>query len=206
MEAELLYFLKNSTPVTFALMLIIFSVSIVSFYNRSFFMKMILHPYSIFKQREYYRLVTSDLVHVDFIHLMLNEAMLYFFGGNLEEELKRHSSYGSWQFLIIYFSSWLCGVVYTTIKHRNEFDFSSAGASGSILGCAISFMIMQPNTIAFYVPLIGGVKNKYDALIFILALIWYQRKSKNQMLNHELHLFGALGGIVATLILFHNLL
>ena len=193
---------QDNAPVTNLLMMLIFILSSISLYNERFFLKMILHPYSICKHKQYYRLLTSDLVHNDFMHLLLNETMLFFVCGNLEGELRGQSVYGSLQFLFIYLFSLFAGVLYTTIRRRNQFDFSSAGASGSILGCLMAFMILKPDKIAFYVPVFGGMKNMYVAFFYILILIWYQKRRDNEYIDQELHFFGALGGILATVLLF----
>jgi len=196
----------TDAPITCMMMLLILIFSVTGLFRRNIFMRMILHPSSIYKQRQYYRIFTAELVSNDVMHLLLNEAVLSFFGGNLEEELNRRSSHGWLDFLFIYGCSWFLGTVYTTMKHRNDFDFSSAGASGSVLGCAFSYMVLQPNVIACYLPFIGGLQNKYEALILIIMLIIYQKKTNNTMINHEMHFFGAIGGILGTFILFPHLL
>lgn len=199
-------FFNNSTPVTYLLMLIIAIFSTISLLKQSFFMKMILHPFSIVKHHQYYRFFTADLVHNDIIHLILNEFMLCLGGGGLEETLNQQSHWGSLQFIFIYLFSYFCGIAYTTIRHRNDFNFSSAGASGSIIGVLFSFIILKPDFIAFYLPGIGGIKNIYGGLIYIVLLIWHQKKRNDQVTNHELHFFGAIGGIIATFILFPHLI
>jgi membrane associated rhomboid family serine protease len=199
-------FINHGTPVTYILMLIIFIFSSISLANRSFFMKMILHPYSIVKQHQWYRLLTADLVHNDIVHLILNEYMLCLGGGGLEETLNQKSVHGSWQFIFIYLFSYFSGIVYTTIRHRNDFNFSSAGASGSIMGVLFSFIILRPDFVAFYLPGVGAIKNIYGGLIYIALLIWQQKKRNDEITNHELHFFGALGGIAATFILFPQIL
>jgi membrane associated rhomboid family serine protease len=195
--------IPTDSPVTCIIMSAILVCSCIGFFSRYFFMRTILHPHSIIRENQYYRLVTGDLVSNDPMQLILNELMICFFGGNLEQELNRRYLHGSLHFLLIYLISWFFGVLYTTLRYQGDFDYSSAGASGSILGCAISFMILVPNKIAFYLPVFGGVKNKFDALILILVLIVYQKRTNNPMVNHELHFFGALGGIIATLLLIY---
>jgi len=69
-----------------------------------------------------------------------------------------------------------------------------------------SFIILQPEKIAFYAPVFGGIKNIYGGLLYIIMMIVYQRRHPDSLANHELHFYGALGGIVATLILFPGLL
>jgi membrane associated rhomboid family serine protease len=188
-------------PVTCTLMAFIFICSCTAFYRPALFIKLILHPFGIFHNKEYYRIFTSDFVHNDWLHLAMNELMLYMMCVNLEEYLRSLSKYGSLQFFCIYFSSYFSGIIYTTIRYRNKFEYSSAGASGSIIGCMISFMMIRPDYMALYFPIIGGVKNMYMALLFIIVLIYYQRRSGNTMIANELHFFGALGGMIATLVI-----
>lgn len=87
---------------------------------------MILHPCSIVRQKEYYRLFTADLVHNDVLHLALNEIMLFVFCSRLE------AFTGSAKFVFVYFLSYFAGVVITTVRHRNQFKFSSAGLPGAL--------------------------------------------------------------------------
>jgi len=125
---------------------------------------------------------------------------------NLEHSLNLRSSYGSALFVLIYGISYLTGVVVITLRHKNDVSYSSAGASGSIMGCMMSFMILEPDKIALYLPVYGGVKNSFMALLFIIGLIVYQYRSRNQLMNNELHFFCALGGIVVTIVLFPELI
>lgn len=193
-------------PVSWFLMFAILIVSMLGFSKKRLFIKLILHPYSIFHYRQFYRILSSDLVHNDIVHLGMNEFMLYLIAVNLEEFLNKMSPYGSVQFCIIYFSSTLFGGLVNTFLHRNDYEFSSAGASGGILGCMMSFMVLRPDYIALFLPLIGGVKNLYTGLFVIAVLIFYQRKSKNQYMNNQLHFYCALGGLGATLLLFPKIL
>jgi membrane associated rhomboid family serine protease len=193
-------------PVAYLIMIVAGTCSLIGFFKQSFFLGMILHPSSVVKQKQYYRLISADFVHNDFSHLLFNEISLFLFCTTLEEYLNKHSPNGNWQFLFIYCFSQVAGAGITTLRHRNDFNFSSAGASGSILGCLMSFMILQPNKTGLFIPGVGGIKNLYIALFYILALILFQRKTNNKLLNHELHFWGAIGGIIATYILFPQIL
>jgi membrane associated rhomboid family serine protease len=206
MSKFLFDFFSSGAPVTWLLMTAILIFSGISFYSSGFFMKMILHPYSIIREKEYYRLFTADLVHNDLLHLVLNEFMLFVFCARLEVYLKSRTAGGSWQFLFIYLLSYFAGVIITTLKHRNQFKYSSAGASGSIMGCMFSFIILQPDKIAFYIPGLGGIKNLYGGLLYIVMMIINQKRNPDSTTNLELHFYGTLGGVMATLMLFPAIL
>jgi len=188
--------------ITWFLSVAIFINSIISLLRADHFLRFILHPVSIIKDRQYYRIFTSDFVHNDLTHLLLNEVMLIFVCGKLERYLVSVTSYGELFYLAIYLISMLSCNVVVTLLNRSNSDYSCAGASGSILGCMFSLILLQPHLTAYYLPMIGKVTNLYGALIFIVGLIIYRLRTGNKMINHEGHFFGAFGGILATLILF----
>jgi membrane associated rhomboid family serine protease len=188
-------------PATYCLMLIIALVSFAAIYKKEIFASLLLHPYSVSRQRQYYRLFTADLVHNDLVHLVFNEVSLYIFGANLEVTLERRIGNGGWHLLQIFVISELVSNVLYTLIHRNSFEYSSAGCSGSVMGCLFAFMILDPYGTALSFAFIGGIKNIFTGLIYILLLSYYRWKKGNEMVNHEIHLYGALSGILAVLII-----
>jgi membrane associated rhomboid family serine protease len=152
-------------------------------------------------------LITGELVHNDILHLLFNELVLYVSCANLEAFLRKKSMLaGSLEMLAIYLASSLLSVLISFIRHRRDFDYSSAGASASIMGCMISFMILAPNFITFYIPVLGAIRNKFTVIFYILVLVVYQKRKKEDFINHEQHFFGAIGGIISTLLLFPGII
>ncbi|MCC8407726.1 rhomboid family intramembrane serine protease [Mucilaginibacter sp. UR6-1] len=190
----------DSRPVTTVIGILNFAVSIAGMRRRDLYHQWILHPYGIRRRKEFWRLITSDFIHHDLVHLLINSAMLFFICGELEMFLSERYGSGSLIFLAIYLLSHLTGAMTVSWSNRNNFEYSSAGASGSIMGCMMSFMILAPHEVAFYLPLAGAVENEFAALLVILGLMVYRWRSGNEMLDNELHFFSALGGIAATVI------
>lgn len=188
-------------PVTLVVFLLILIFSLISFFNKQFFYKMLLHPYDVVHNRHYYRLLTSDLVHNDPQHFILNGLSLLCFCGGLEKHLRHTSAYGSVQFFVIYLASMLTGNLIVTWRQRDHITFSTAGASGSILGCLFGLMYLEPNTVAFYLPVIGAVTNEYYAVIYIILMVILRKRIKNNGASYELHFWGALAGLLATIML-----
>lgn len=182
-------------PVTVSLVLTNIAVSLLAFSSRDRYLKWVLHPYSVIKSREYFRIFTSGFVHNDIIHLLINSAMIALICGELESFLHDLFPFGSLLFMGIYLISHVTGAAVVIWSNHRNFDHSSAGASGSILGCIMGFTILAPDYIAFYLPEIGAVKNLYAALVVIVGLIVYKWRSGNEMVDHEMHFFSALGGI-----------
>jgi membrane associated rhomboid family serine protease len=190
------------SPVCLTLMLLIAVVSISAIQKPTLLFNLMLHPYSVVRQRQYYRLLTGDWVHNDWFHLGINEFVLFAYGTRLEQYLDHQSVYGDYYFLLIYLCSCLSGSVVTTWIHRKNFDFAGAGVSGSVMGCMFSLIVLQPHKVAFYVPVIGPVANIYGGLLYILGMVAYERRSRNKYVNQEVHFYGALGGLFATWMLF----
>lgn len=194
------------SPVTYILMLIVFMVSVCGFLNKKLFYRLILHPQSVIRDKQYYRVLTADLANADLMHLLLNEFMLFVFCTNLEYTLGTKSPYGSLEFLTIYASGLLLASAIIIARHYKEFGYSTTGTSGSIMGCMFGFMLVAPNYIVSHLPVIGQVKNIYGGLVYIVVLILYQRRKKEELINNEYHFYGAIGGIIATLILHPEIL
>lgn len=189
-------------PVTIILMISLLFSTIASYVIKSLKINLLLHPASVIKEREYYRLVTADLIHHDLPHLLVNEVILFTYGSRLEDLLNQGNRHGSLDYVMIYFFSCISGSIATTIINRKDFGFSSAGASGSLIGCMFSYLLLKPGRIAFYAPVLGAINNLYFGLICIILLSAYQFRSKNELMNVEQHFFGAVGGLIMTLILF----
>jgi len=192
-----------SIPVTATLVAMIFAFSMCSFFNRSFFYKLVLHPYDIWRNGNYYRIFSADLAHIDIQHFVVNEVSLFFIGGNLERHLRHLSNLGSFQFAVIFFGSLLTGNLMMLTIYRNDIKFSTAGASGSIMGCVFGFMYLEPTTTAFYLPVIGSVSNEYYVLIYIASMVLLKKRLKNSQVNFELHFWGALGGLLTTILVIN---
>ncbi|MGN6639521.1 MAG: rhomboid family intramembrane serine protease [Mucilaginibacter sp.] len=192
-------FLK--APVTYSLIVLISLFSLISFFDKRFFYRMVLHPYEFIRRRHYYQLFTADLVHNDVQHFLVNGISLFFIGGDLERYLRGISCWGSLQFAAIYMASLLTGNMLMIFWHRHDAEFSTAGASGSIMGCVFSFMFLKPGKVAFYLPVLGGLSNGYYALIYILAMILMRKRIARAGANYEVHFWGAIGGLAMTLAL-----
>jgi len=193
-------------PITITLMALFFFVKCLEIIYKKLKIMFFLHPQSVVKQKEYYRLFTSDFIHHDWMHLLINLFFLYVYGGYLEDYLNQLGGFGSLQFSLIYFSSCLIGSGMVTIIHRKDFGFSSGGASASIIGCIFSYVILQPKRIAFYLPGLGPINNLYFGMVCIVVLFAYQRRSGNSLINYEQHFFGAIGGVLTTFLIFPTLI
>ena len=121
-------------PISVILIIINCYVSWKGFNDRNFFER---YEFSIEKVRiykQYYRLITSGFLHVNWMHLIFNMLALYFFSASVEY------FFGPLQFLLIYFISMIGGDLLSLFIHRYDSGYSSVGASGAV--CGIIFAAM----------------------------------------------------------------
>ncbi len=182
-------------PVSFSLLFITVAISLYAMHkNHNLYYKWLLHPMSVTRNNEWYRMLTSGFLHADHMHLLFNMLTLFFFAPFLEAYFL-----GSLNLFIIYIASVVIANVSTTMKHKNNYDYRAVGASGAISAILFSFILFRPwnlINIFFIVPI--------PAIIFAFGYLWYCRwaaKNSNDMINHDAHYWGAIAGVVLTIIL-----
>lgn len=187
----------NETPVAAVIFIFTLITSIYAFNDNTVYGKFMLHPYTISRGKKLYTFVTSGLIHADWMHLFFNLFTFYFFGFALEQTV------GSVNFGIIYFASLILSDVPTVIKHKNHFWYNSLGASGAISGVLFSYILFYP------LSMIGVMFIPMPAVLFgVLYLVycWYMSKNVKDNIAHDAHFYGALTGLVFTIILMPGIM
>ncbi len=182
-------------PVSFSLLFITVAISLYTMHkDQSLYFKWLLHPMSVTHNNEWYRLLTSGFLHADYMHLLFNMLTLFFFAPVLEAYF-----IGSTRMFIIYMVSIVAANISSTIKHKNDYEYKSVGASGAISAILFSYILFRPWSlinIFFIIPI--------PAIIFAFGYLWYCRwaeRNSNDMINHDAHYWGAISGFVLTIIL-----
>jgi len=189
-------------PVACLIFAFTIATSIYAFSNPQVLGKMILNPYSLQRDKsKWYTVFTSGIIHADWMHLIFNMMTFYYFGFALEKILVQASGeIGHLYFAILYLVSLVLSDIPTIIKHKNNPGYYSLGASGAISAVLFSFILFFPKVelrIFFAIPLPAYV----FAFIYMGYCIWASKKASDNI-NHDAHLFGALSGIIITLILY----
>ncbi|WP_199117151.1 rhomboid family intramembrane serine protease [Pedobacter sp. ASV28] len=182
----------NTAPVASIIFLFTIVTSIYAFNDHQLFGKFMLHPYSVAKGNKLYTFITSGLIHADWMHLFFNMFTFFFFAFQLERMI------GHWQFGLLYFLGLVLSDIPTVFRHKDHFGYNSLGASGAISAVLFSYILFQP------LSLIGVMFIPMPAIIFgVLYLFYCMYMSKRSMdnINHDAHFFGALTGLILTVIL-----
>ncbi len=187
-----------TAPVASFIFVITILTSIMAFSNDNLYGNMVLHPYSVYRKQRVYTVITSGLIHNDWMHLFFNMLSYYFFAFNLEKVL------GHWQFGLLYVASLILSDLPTVYKHRNDDWYHSLGASGAVSAVIFSFIMFSPLTKMLIMPIPIGI----PAVLFgVLYLIYcnYASKHSRDNINHDAHMFGALSGLLITIILYPHI-
>ncbi len=147
--------------------------------------------------KDYFRMLSSGFLHVDYMHLLFNMLTLYFFAPIVIE------SYGRNEFIGMYLLSLLAGNALSYYMHRNDFFYSAVGASGAVSGILFSSIFLFPfmQIYVFFIPL--------PAIIFgVLYMVYSIFGMKNQWGNigHAAHIGGAFMGLILSVLYKPSLL
>ena len=160
--------------------------------------RLILWPPAIDRQQQYDRLLTHGFIHADGMHLAFNMITLYSFGQAMEAHFG--ARIGPVGFLLFYLSAVVMAILPTYMRHRHDAGYRSLGASGAVSAVLFSSILLDPwsGIYLFFIPI------PIPAFVFAGLYVWYSiwmDKRGGDNVNHSAHLYGALYGVMFTLLL-----
>ncbi len=186
----------NSPVITYLLLGITCLVSYLAWKSPTLLQRLILWPPAVSRGNEFDRLVTHGFIHADAAHLIFNMVTLYFFGSAVEPFFVSRIGYAG--FLAFYLVAIVVAILPTYLRHRSDATYRSLGASGAVSAVLFSFILSAPWAMifVFFIPLPAILY----AVFYVGYSIWMDRRASDNV-NHSAHLWGALFGIVATLVI-----
>ncbi|WP_181163826.1 rhomboid family intramembrane serine protease [Pontibacter mangrovi] len=197
MEQEIL-----QAPVTATILIITIAVSIAAFYNKKLKALFVLHPYSVNRGKRWHTLVTSSLVHSNWLHLLFNAFAVFIFSVKLEKDFVALSEWGHMQLLMLYFLSIFVSSGGTVVRYREDFWFNSLGASGGVLALICGFASLHPLDSMLIVPIIGSLPNIYYVIFILVGCVYATKKRPMEKIDHYGHLCGAIAGTILIFIFY----
>lgn len=179
------------------------AVSTMCFNRREIAGQLALRPYAMYRNRQWYRVITHGFVHADWMHLLVNMIVFWSFGEAVMRifGLQHRAGAGmepGLRLILLYFGGMAAASLFDIIKRRNDPYFSSIGASGAV--SAVVF------TSIFYTPManiyIMGVLPLPGILFGIMYIVFesYSTRRTGDRINHHAHIFGAVYGFIFPLL------
>jgi membrane associated rhomboid family serine protease len=182
-------------PVASVIFVITIITSLIAFSNQELFGKMMLHPYSVSRGQYVYTVITSGFIHRDWMHLFFNMLSYYFFAFQLEPVL------GHWQFGVLYMVSLVLSDMPSVLKHKENYNYYSLGASGAVSAVIFSAILYSPLSEMMILPIPIPIPAVLFGVLYLVYCSYASKYSRDQI-NHDAHLYGALSGLMITII-FH---
>jgi membrane associated rhomboid family serine protease len=155
--------------------------------------RLLFDPFEILHRKQYERLITSALIHADWMHFGFNAFSLYSFGTNIE------FIYGPKILVLIYLSSILGGSLLSLLLHRNHI-YRSLGASGGVCGVIFASIFLLPGGSVSIPPFPLQIPAYLYAIGFLVfSFLSHLRQRDN--IGHDAHLGGAIFGLLVAAVL-----
>lgn len=145
-------------------------------------------PYTLVRNAQYWRLISSGFVHASFSHLLFNLLTFYFFAFTLEQRI------GTVSFVVLYALGLLIGNLSTYFRHRNEPNYVTLGASGAVTAVLFAAIVYFPTMRLYILPLPVPVPALLFAVLY-LGYSYYRARQSGDRVNHDAHIGGALTGL-----------
>ncbi len=181
-------------------------VSIIAFNRQELFDKLKFNAYLVAGRKEWYRFLSYGLVHADYMHLFINMFVLYSFGEIVEAF---YSHYFGNKAILFYLLLYVGGIAFSTLydygAHRKDSWYNAVGASGAVSAVVFASIILYPTgkIFLFFIPI--GIPAPIFGLLY-LGYSFYMARKGTDNIGHNAHFFGALFGIIFTILLDTDIL
>ena len=161
--------------------------------------KLIFSPVAIKERGEYYRFLTHGFIHADLRHLLFNMWALYIFGETAEAIFSQFlfgATFGKLAMLIFYCAAIVAASIPDYLRHQDNRYYSSLGASGGVAAMLWPYVMWAPWNWFIFPPL--------PAILLGVGYIIYSHyadKKGGGNIGHNAHLWGAIFGLVAYVVL-----
>ena len=149
----------------------------------------VFRPYLVARGRSLHTLITSGLVHADLPHLIFNGVTFWFFAVPLERII------GTFAFLLLYVLGLLFSLVGSLLKHRDDPQYGTLGASGAISAALFAAIVYLPTQMLLLFPIPVPIPAPLYAVGYLAYSWWSARQHRADRINHDAHFAGAVWGL-----------
>ena len=191
--------------ITLLLIIITVLVSVLAFNDNNLKYKLTFSPYSYIHQKKWWLVITHGFIHADFLHLGFNMYVLYMFGSNIEFFFSESNSVGFIFFLSLYIGGMVFATLPSIIKHRDNPNYLSLGASGAVSAIVFTFIVIEPLAKLGLIILPGiYIPGFIFGILYIIAEN-YMIKKGGSNIAHDAHIAGAIFGLFFIALFDYNI-
>lgn len=165
-----------------------------AFNDPNFMNQSLLYPYQMVRDKSWHRFFTSGLVHANTFHLAFNMISFFSFGFALEPIM------GSLSFGLFYIMSLVISDLPSVFRHKDNPAYRALGASGAVSAVILACVLYNPDMrlIMMFLPI--PIPGWLFAILY-MGYSHYASRNSNDNIGHEAHLWGAIAGIVLSLMM-----
>ena len=187
--------------MTIFIIIITAIISIWAFNNREVFDKLSFNAYEIKHKKEGWRFFSYALIHADWTHLIINMFVLYSFGDVVETLL---NYYFGIKYLIYFLLLYIGGIIFSILfdfrKNKDNVYYNAVGASGAVSAIVFSSIILYPagSIYLFFIPI--PIPSAIFGILYLVYSAYMSKRAKDNI-GHNAHFWGAIFGVIFTIIL-----
>lgn len=187
--------------IVYLIILITLVVSIVAFNDSGLFDKLRFNAFDIKYNKQGWRFFTYGFLHVDWMHLLINMFVLYSFGDIVFTYFKIFFGLKATIYFILLY---IGGIVFATIadyrKHKENVYYNAVGASGAVSAIVFSSILLHPGGSMYLFLIPFAIPSVVFGVLYLIYSATMAKKS-NDNIGHSAHFWGALYGIIFTIVL-----
>jgi len=187
--------------ITYFIIAITCLISFAGFRDHSLIDKLAFWPYRVWRDKEWYRLISHGFIHVDIGHLFFNMFALYSFGSYMEQSFAMiFPGKGTLIYVLMYFMAIVVSDTINLFTKRDVYYYRSIGASGGVSAVVFSFILLNPfgQLGIMFIP-IPIPAYMFGGLYLLYCFIMAKRGTGN--VGHLAHFTGSLFGFFFPILL-----
>lgn len=186
--------------LTISIILLTSLISFTAFSNQKVLDDLIFYPPAITNRNQWYRFVTSGLIHADIMHLVFNMYSFYLFGDLVEKAFAQiFGESGKAIYIILYVVSLVVCLLPTYMNNKNNYHYRSLGASGAVSAVIFAGIFLYPTMGMGIFPIPFHIPGFVFGPLYLLLSAYLAKKGQGNI-NHSAHIWGAIFGIVFVIV------
>ncbi len=187
--------------ITYIIIGITILISVIAMENETLKNKLMFNAYMIHERKEWYRFFSSGLIQEDWMHLGFNMFSFYMFGRAVENGFFiMFDGKGVLFYILLYVGGLAMSSLYSYEKHKKDIYYNALGASGAVSSVIFAFILLDPTARLGFLFIPVPIPAYLFGLIY-LGIEYYLSKRGNDNIGHDAHFWGAIYGVVLTIIL-----